>query len=72
MASETVRKGGENFYGSLKKTVFKYGQAGMEMGSRCYTRQMGTEYCLMDLVRWSLVMTLLRANSVELWEESGR
>lgn len=54
MASETGRKGGENFYGSLKKTVFKYGQAGMEMGSRCYTRQMGTEYCLMDFSKMEL------------------
>lgn len=41
----------------------------MGVGSGCYTRLVRTENSLVDLVRWSLLVTLLRADSVESWEE---
>lgn len=40
----------------------------MGVGSGCYTRLVRTENSLVDLVRWSLLVTQ-RADSVESWEE---
>lgn len=44
-------------------------EGAMGMGSGCYTRLVRTENSPVDLVRWSLLVTLLRADSVEPWEE---